>query len=61
MKPPHPAIVIALLFGIAIYTLSQGPKGTGAEAAGYLFGVLFFPAILSLVYYRWYRRRSAPG
>ena len=61
MRPPHPVIVIALLVGIAVYTLAQGPQGTGAEAAGYFFGVLFFPALLSVVYVRWYRRRSAPG
>ena len=61
MTPPHPAVVIALLFGIALYTLSQGPKGAGAEAAGYLFGVLFFPALLSVLYVRWHRRRTPPA
>ena len=59
MKPPRPIIVIVLLFALAVYALAKGPSGTGAEAAGYLFGAIFFPVFLAVLYVRWYRRRSA--
>jgi Na+/proline symporter len=59
MKPPRPIIVIVLLVALAVYTLARGPTGTGAEAAGYLFGAIFFPVFLAVLYVRWYRRRSA--
>ena len=59
MKPPRPIIVIVLLVALAVYTLARGPSGTGAEAAGYLFGAILFPVILAVLYVRWYRRRSA--
>jgi RsiW-degrading membrane proteinase PrsW (M82 family) len=58
MKPPRPIFVIILLAALAIYTLARGPSGTGAEAAGYLFGAIVIPALLAVWYVRWYRRRS---
>jgi RsiW-degrading membrane proteinase PrsW (M82 family) len=58
MKPPRPIFVIILLVALAVYTLARGPSGTGAEAAGYLFGAIVIPALLAVWYVRWYRRRS---
>ena len=58
MKPPRPIIVIVILIALAIYTLARGPSGTGAEAAGYVFGAIFLPVLLAVLYVRWYRRRT---
>jgi hypothetical protein len=57
MKPPRPIFVIILLVALAVYTLARGPSGTGAEAAGYLFGAIAIPVLLAVWYVRWYRRR----
>jgi hypothetical protein len=59
MKPPRPMWVILLLVVLAVYTLAKGSSGTGAQAAGYLFGAIFLPALLAVIYVRWYRRRSS--
>jgi Na+/proline symporter len=58
MKAPRPIVIIVLMFALALYTLSKGPVGTGAEAAGYLFGAILFPALIAALYVRWYRRRE---
>jgi Na+/proline symporter len=59
MKPPRPIVVIIILAAVAIYTLAKGSSGTGAQAAGYVFGAIFLPALLAVLYVRWYRRRSS--
>ncbi|HXU84800.1 MAG TPA: hypothetical protein VN773_03265 [Verrucomicrobiae bacterium] len=60
MRALHPIFIIVLMAGLALYTLSRGPVGTGAEAAGYVFGAILFPALIAGLYVRWYRRRSTP-
>jgi Na+/proline symporter len=61
MKAPRPIVIIVVMFALAIYTLSKGSSGTGAQAAGYLFGSIFFPALLAGAYVWWYRRRERGG
>ena len=61
MKPPRPIVIIAVMFALAVYTLSKGPSGTGAQAAGYLFATIFFPALIAGAYVWWYRRRERRG
>jgi hypothetical protein len=62
VKPPRPIFVVLILGLLMFSTLSRGPSGSrsGAESAGYLFGAIFFPAFLALLYTWWYRRRNRP-
>ena len=57
MKAPRPIIVAVVLLLVTFVHLTKPPVGTGAEAAGYFFGTLFFLPALALVYTWWYRRR----
>ena len=59
MKPPRPIVVILVLFVIAVINLGRPATRVGAEEAGYLFGAIVIPAILSVLYIRWYRGRKA--
>ena len=59
MKPPRPILVAIVLFILALTNLTR-LRGTGAEAAGFLFATLFLPAFLGLAYTWWYRRRTPP-
>ena len=59
MKPPRPILVAVILILLAVMNLTR-LKGTGAEAAGFIFATLFFPAFLGLAYTWWYRRRTPP-
>jgi hypothetical protein len=59
MRPPRPIVIILVLFALAVINLSQPATRVGAEEAGYLFGAIVIPAILSLLYVRWYRGRKA--
>ena len=59
MKPPRPVVVILVLFVLAVINLSRPATRVGAEEAGYLFGAVVIPAILSVLYVRWYRGRKA--
>ena len=60
MKAVRPWIVAVVLFLLALSNLVRGPSGTGAQAAGYLFATIFVPALLAVLYARWYRRRFPP-
>jgi hypothetical protein len=61
MRPPPPWAIAAILAVLVFNAISRGPSGTGAEAAGYLFGSLFIPALVAVLYTRWYRRRTPPS
>ncbi|MBA2719460.1 MAG: hypothetical protein H0U52_09510 [Chloroflexi bacterium] len=61
MKPPRPVFVIVILFVLAVMSASRIGDRTGALAAGYLFGAIFFPALIAGVYVWWYRRRERQG
>jgi hypothetical protein len=61
VRPPRPIVIAVVMLVLALVTLAGGVKGTGAEAAGYLFGSTAVPALIALGYTWWYRRRRGSG
>jgi hypothetical protein len=56
--PSAIVVAVALLF-LSLLNLGNIGKYSGSEQAGYVIGIVVFPAVLALVYTWWYQRRHA--
>jgi hypothetical protein len=59
VRLPSPIVVAVVLFFLSLLNLGNIGKYSGSEQAGYVVGIVVFPAALALAYTWWYRRRRA--
>jgi hypothetical protein len=59
VRLPSPIVVAVVLLFLSLLNLGNIGKYSGSEQAGYVVGIVVFPAVLALAYTYWYRRRRA--
>jgi putative effector of murein hydrolase len=59
VRLPSPIVAAVVLLFLSLLNLGNIGKYSGSEQAGYLIGIIVFPAVLALAYTWWYQRRRA--
>jgi hypothetical protein len=59
VRLPSPIVAAVVLLFLSLLNLGYIGKYSGSEQAGYLIGIIVFPAVLALAYTWWYQRLRA--